>query len=40
MTKLVDTLFGDKGKAAAKQQAKQNQQERQLSSIDFCALTM
>ena len=30
MTKLVDTLFGDKGKAAAKQQAKQNQQERQF----------
>lgn len=30
MTKLVDTLFGDKGKAAAKQQTKQNEQERQF----------
>lgn len=30
MTKLVDTLFGDKGKGAAKQQAKQNEQERQF----------
>ena len=28
MTKLVDTLFGDKGKGAAKQQAKQNEQDR------------
>lgn len=30
MTKLVDTLFGDKGKAASKQQTKQNEQERQF----------
>lgn len=28
MSKLVDTLFGDKGKGAAKQQAQQNAQER------------
>ena len=28
MSKLVDTLFGDKGKTAAKQTAKQNEQER------------
>jgi hypothetical protein len=28
MTKLVDTLFGDKGKGAAKQQSQQNAQER------------
>lgn len=30
MGRLVDTLFGDGGKAASKQQAKQNQQERQF----------
>lgn len=30
MTKLVDTLFGDKGKAAAKQQTQQNAQEREF----------
>jgi len=28
MTKLVSTLFGDNGKAASKQQTKQNEQER------------
>ena len=30
MGALVNTLFGDGGKAASKQQAKQNQQERQF----------
>lgn len=30
MGSLIDTLFGDKGKGAAKQQTKQNEQERQF----------